>query len=419
MSFKILSLDGGGSWAILQAMALMDIYPGRTTKEILNEFDLVTANSGGSLVLACMIEFDDMQQVMGMFLSEEMRKSVFSDLRDGEKTLIEWIAGVAGLGPKYKTSRKIGGIEKALPKFGKELLAGIAEKAGVNSQFLITTYDYDNQRAVYMRSDPKGSSGKTYEVTLAQAVHAASNAPVNYFDEPARFNYQDLSRRFWDGAVGGNNNPSLVGVVEAMGVYRAAASDIRILSIGTGNVLLPIEGLTFYGSDKDFLVQKKTKASLGNDVMKMANCILQEPTDAATYMSHIILGGEAGDGAEPRIVRLNPLLQPYLKDDKWVLPDGFKEDKFRMLIELDMDAVKQDEVTLITYLGAMWIADKAKNQPVRADGKTYRCEIGYPLFSQGKAAWLNQGPFFVKKENKSAKPPTMNEDMEMDGGDFM
>lgn len=389
MGFNILSLDGGGSWAYLQAMTLKAIYPDQSTKEILAQFDLVTANSGGSLMLACMIEFDSMDEAGGIFLHEESRKSIFSPLRSGERTFIEWIAGIEGLGPKYKTARKITGIENALPKYGKEQLQHLPAKLGLKTQFLITTYDYDLQRAVYMRSDTKASEGVVYEHTLAQAIHAASNAPINYFDDPAEFSYQNNARRFWDGAIGGNNNPVLVGVVEAMGVYKAAASEISILSIGTGNVVLPIEGLSPFAAERDYLLQKRTSAKLPNDVMKMAHCILQEPTDAATYMSHIVLGGGATNGATPRVIRLNPLIQPYLKNNIWTLPPGFKEDFFRTLINLDMDAVSQDEVNIISYLGAMWIADKVKNQPVRANGRLLEAEIGHPTFSEAKQAWLN------------------------------
>ena len=53
MSYKILSLDGGGTWAILEVMALKAIYGGDTPgHQILAEFDLAVANSGGSIVLA-------------------------------------------------------------------------------------------------------------------------------------------------------------------------------------------------------------------------------------------------------------------------------------------------------------------------------------------------------------------------------
>jgi uncharacterized protein len=47
MTYRILSLDGGGSWALIEIRALMEIYGDRSGREILSEFDLVAANSGG------------------------------------------------------------------------------------------------------------------------------------------------------------------------------------------------------------------------------------------------------------------------------------------------------------------------------------------------------------------------------------
>lgn len=50
--FRILSLDGGGSWALIQVMALQAIYSENTTgHNVLKDFDLVAANSGGSITL--------------------------------------------------------------------------------------------------------------------------------------------------------------------------------------------------------------------------------------------------------------------------------------------------------------------------------------------------------------------------------
>ena len=52
MTYRILSLDGGGSWALIQVRALIDMYGGGTTgHQVLQDFDMVAANSGGSVVL--------------------------------------------------------------------------------------------------------------------------------------------------------------------------------------------------------------------------------------------------------------------------------------------------------------------------------------------------------------------------------
>ncbi len=57
--FKILSLDGGGTWALLQVRALQLIYgPSVKGHEVLKDFDLVAANSGGSITAVQESEFD-------------------------------------------------------------------------------------------------------------------------------------------------------------------------------------------------------------------------------------------------------------------------------------------------------------------------------------------------------------------------
>ena len=47
MAYKILSLDGGGSWALIQARVLLDMYGDISGHKLLQEFDMVISNSGG------------------------------------------------------------------------------------------------------------------------------------------------------------------------------------------------------------------------------------------------------------------------------------------------------------------------------------------------------------------------------------
>jgi patatin-like phospholipase/acyl hydrolase len=57
MPFRVLSLDGGGAWALIQVRALMALYgESKTGHQILRNFDLVAAHSGGALVLAGLVE---------------------------------------------------------------------------------------------------------------------------------------------------------------------------------------------------------------------------------------------------------------------------------------------------------------------------------------------------------------------------
>src|SRR5438552_1231480 len=78
MPFRILSLDGGGAWSLIQVRALMMLYGGQLSgHELLKNFDLVAANSGGSLVLAGLVENLSLNQILQYFMDETKRRSMF------------------------------------------------------------------------------------------------------------------------------------------------------------------------------------------------------------------------------------------------------------------------------------------------------------------------------------------------------
>jgi patatin-like phospholipase/acyl hydrolase len=68
MAYKILSLDGGGTWALIQVKALLDLYGTAVTgRQILQDFDMVAANSGGSIVLGGLIEDYTLTKLLALF----------------------------------------------------------------------------------------------------------------------------------------------------------------------------------------------------------------------------------------------------------------------------------------------------------------------------------------------------------------
>ena len=79
MAYRILSLDGGGSWALIQVRALIDLYGGGTTgHQVLQDFDMVAANSGGSVVLGGLVENVSLDTLKGYFEDDRLRRSIFS-----------------------------------------------------------------------------------------------------------------------------------------------------------------------------------------------------------------------------------------------------------------------------------------------------------------------------------------------------
>jgi hypothetical protein len=388
--YHILSLDGGGSWALLQVMVLKAIYGDVPGRALLAQFDLVAANSGGSIVLAALAEGLPLSEIESFFLSGDKRRKIFVALSWWQKYLrLSAVLRLAGVGPRYAAPAKLAGLQELLPKAGDmrldHLSQAIARETGRLTHFLITGFDYENDRAVFFRSDAQSRAASFAPEpcpALAEAVHASSDAPINYFDRPAAF----ARTRFWDGAVAGYNNPVLAGVVEAL-ANRGPGPGIAALSIGTGTVRLPMED----GTVRPPLAQQRERQTLTGDLDKMATSILDDPPDAATYIAHVTLHQPLPTGPDQRVgtgcvVRMSPVIRPVREGGAWQLPKGLTEQEFAALADLSMDAVENAQVELIRRLGIEWLADRVPNQPIRA-GADYACEIGHATFSEARQAW--------------------------------
>ena len=390
MNYRILSLDGGGTWALIQLKALIALYgentPGQT---VVADFDLVAANSGGSIVLGGLVEDLKLGEILAFFQDQTKRQSVFSPTHSfGDRVLHD----LTGLGPKYSAENKLSALQDVLPAKGTLSLdraaAGV-RRAGSNDDvhLLIVGFDYDRNRATFFRSSPASGSawgtGETSPVTLAEAIHASTNAPVNYFDAPATF--PDRPDRYWDGAISGCNNPVLAAVTEAI-VKSQNPTNIAVLSIGTASVALPWPRP---GQPSSPYVQQIGDPGFVADLRKLATSILDDPPDIATFLAHVMTGGVVLNRppADSRIIRMNPLISPVKKAGAWSAPGSMSAAQFTYLARLDMDAVEQPQVDAISKYADLWVQGVAPNQPIRMNGDTLDPELGQTTFQNAVAAW--------------------------------
>lgn len=391
MSYRILSLDGGGSWALIEVRALMKLYGADATgHEVLKDFDLVAANSGGSLVLGGLIEDLKLQELLNCFKDPVKRRALFPPSLCYGTRFSNMLFGV---GPKYRAKRKLPAIQAMLPKTGNKpigaAIAGLRGPSGANLHVLIVGFDYDRCRAVYFRSATAYGSnnlgvGAASRATLAQAIHASTNAPVNYFDGPAQF--PGRIERYWDGGLTGNNNPVLAAAIEAV-VLEQRPEDLVALSLGTGSVFLPVAPP---GAEPSAFETPRRRSSLTRDLKKLALAILDDPPDAASFHVHVMTSSGSGlpAPAVSHLVRMNPLLSPMRDTDgHWIPPGGMTSEEFLALCDLGMDALAQDDVDRISRLADLWLVDRVRNQPIRANGATLDAEIGYDSFGAARAAW--------------------------------
>lgn len=386
MSCKILAFDGGANWSLLQCMALDALFPGMRGREILARFDIVAANSGGSLVLADLLKNQTPSEILANFDHPDSPTSLFVKL-----PLLARLPSLIGLGPKFSTARKRERIQASLDAVddlrGRSMrgLAGLFPPPGKVPKIVIIGFDYDRLRAVFFRSFDTKAGNKASVVSLIDAVNASSTAPVAFFDKPAEVGNQ----RYWDGAIGGYNNPVLAAVVEAL-IDGAAAAEIAALSLGTGVTChVPLDHRIKVGP-REFFVHRG-RACLLADIRKLAGSILDEPPDAAQYAAYVAMGNPvATGGGQPvaRLVRLNPSIQPVLSDDgkSWTAPAGLTRYELTALMNLSGALLTDKAVAMVKSLGQKWIAGAVPNQPIR-QGDDLDCLVGDKTFQAGREHW--------------------------------
>ncbi len=200
---------------------------------------------------------------------------------------------------------------------------------------------------MHFRSDPTSPAAPVTSdppLTLAEAVHATSTAPVLYFDAPATIGTGTARLRFWDGAVGGYDNPVMLATAEAI-AYGIPRERIRVISLGTGNLLQPLAS-QFPNADPE-LVRATPEYTIVRDIGKIASAVLDDPPDAASLHAYLALGrslparmgATVWPQATPGFVRMNPLIRPHLANGIWAAPASFQGDAWRKLRDLGLVAI--------------------------------------------------------------------------------
>jgi len=329
-------------------------------------------------------------KILSFFENQTTRQSIFSPTHSfGDKAVHD----LTGLGPKYSAENKLPALQNVFPAKGtlrlNDAVRGVRRQgSNVDVHLLITALDYDRNRAAFFRSaaatGPGLGAGEAANVTLAEAIHASTNAPVNYFDAPAAF--PDRPGRYWDGAIAGYNNPVLAAVTEAI-VMTQRPTDLAVLTIGTASVALPFPQP---GDAPSPFVQQIVNSGFVTDLHKLATSILDDPPDAATFLAHVMTGAGAGlnqPAADSRVIRMNPLISPVKKAGAWSAPGSMSAAQFTFLAKLDFDAVQQSQVDAISGYADLWLQSVAPNQPIRMNGDTLDPELGQTRFQAALAAW--------------------------------
>ena len=372
--YKILSLDGGGSWSILQLLTLKERYqeeiPSLKGHEILKQFDMVIANSGGSIVLAALTENWTIDEALRLFNDRATREKIFSQNSYWETFWPVTLTKLFSLGPKYSAERKYAAFQDLFPTVDNipmdELPAHIGNP---ELRLVVCTFDALNNRAKFFRSYAENST--RYEsVPITKAIHGSSNAPVQYFDFPAKVKTDDLGIEYhlWDGALGGFNNPVVAGVIEAFRL-GIPLDEVHVISLGTGNKLMSESQKDDFHELEIITEQERTNKfkfwKYGSQfqyfkeiVLNQAKTILFEPPDWANFVALMFLSKTNKDDVKDRFIRLSPII--HIDEHS----DPSCANLLDKLFALDMDLTKDEDIETLKCCFEEWKAGRIQNQPI-------------------------------------------------------
>jgi patatin-like phospholipase/acyl hydrolase len=228
MSFRILSLDGGGIRGVIPALILAELER-RTKQPVAELFDLVAGTSTGGILALGLVRPD--AKGKPRFRAEDLVQ-LYED--DGptifSRQVWHRIKAIGNLADeKYPND----GIDKVL-----EARYGDSRLSDALRPVLVTAYDIENREPHFFKSHRAVKDAKR-NFLMRDAARATSAAPT-YF-EPARVRAQKGTPHvaLVDGGVYANN-PSACALVEAICDFGQHPDDIVLLSLGTGQLTRPI-----------------------------------------------------------------------------------------------------------------------------------------------------------------------------------
>lgn len=347
---RVLSLDGGGVRCVFQAQILNDLYPGLRGHQILKKFNLVTATSAGSVVLAGLLENMSPYEIFEDFQKPSFLDAIFS------RTWWPFF-------PKWSTEKKKTGLLKIFPH-STDLLY---EKAAAVGLERIVIPAFDVQQGVAYIFDSLDTGGHSY----LDAMCATSTAPLTYFDKPALVG----TRTYWDGGVTGLNNPAAYGTALLKETYPQ--EEIHTLSIGSGKIVTPSDLATDHA------------AFYPNPIKSCQSLIKAMVDDGPDISSRYLWTMTNGN-----YIRLNPVIGPDPTQAHPKLPLVYFTDAtlggtsgYEILSKASLDSKDLTTIEKLIAVGTHYLEDKIPTQIISRIDLTKVSVVPSKTYSGLKKTW--------------------------------
>ena len=281
---RILAVDGGGIRGIVPATLLIELQQRLAGRTLVECFDVIAGTSTGGLVAAAVCAPDAAGKPR--YTPAQILEFYVHDCTQIFRRNLAWtLSSLDGLRrPKYPAA----GMEAFLAaRFGDLQLKDALRP------LLLVSYDLAN-RAPWVFSSVLAAEAAGRNYLVRDACRATTAAPT-YFPAATARSFDGDSRELVDGGVCAND-PALAAFVVADRLFPGRP--VSIVSLGTGNVSLPIDGA----------------AARRWGVLGWAAHLLDLLTTGQSAMSEAslrrLVGVTARDGS--RYVRLQPDLPRHL-----------------------------------------------------------------------------------------------------------
>ena len=205
--FQILSLDGGGIKGIFSAAVLAHLEEDLNL-DITEHFDLIAGTSTGGII------------ALGLGVGKRPREILRFYVDKGPVLFANGL--MSSLRRLWRNKHNSDGLERTIKEcFGDTLLGSC------RTRLVIPSYNIGEDDVYLFKTPHHERLTRDYKVPVWKVAMATSAAPT-YF--PSFRNVDHI--RLVDGGVWANN-PTMVGVVEAVSMLNIPLESIRVFSLGT------------------------------------------------------------------------------------------------------------------------------------------------------------------------------------------
>lgn len=322
MTYRILSLDGGGIRGIISAVILAEVE--RILNQPLNQyFDLIAGTSTGSILASAIATGRQSQEIIRLYRGKGARIFPYQGRFSPRRLGLVFQYGLSA--PLYPDD---GLIQVLQEEFGSTRLSDIEDSL----QLMIIAYDTMGRKPIVFKSWRQDQD--FFTIPLWEACVCSSSAPT-YF--PAHL-LQTSTRQYSviDGGVGANN-PAAAALAEALRL-NYSIQDISVLSIGTGSSERPFPwnetrgwGLAQWGW-KGRLIDVLFDASSDIHDYITRQILSSQDLDNRDFQRYLrlqpdIMNFEIDNASPENIANLTMFARNYIADNQQRLKDFLTSDK--------------------------------------------------------------------------------------------